>query len=123
MKIHRLLILFPLICRCRELLNRTMFSGRLSKCFWLVPLFTRLRQRLKLLRFRCFRISFITCCSARPNWYSTASKGVLSSQAISMIRSMSLSVKTSLKQFCVFLGICFQFVAISQSKAVFVTIP
>jgi hypothetical protein len=63
-------------------------------CFVARPL-TLARQSLKLRGFKRLRISFITSGSPRPNCCSIASKGVLSSQAISMILDSSSSEKSN----------------------------
>ena len=80
-------ILFPEIPFCRLDLKRCIF-GRFFRCFVDRPL-TRLRQRSKLLRFNSRRITVITSFSGSPNCISIAPKGVRSSHAISMIRSIS----------------------------------
>ena len=89
MACYRLLILFIDIIRWRVLLNRDMAGSLFLSCLWLMPLCTRFRQSLKLLLFNSFRMSEITPLSVHPNCSLMASKGVLSSQAISMILSIS----------------------------------
>jgi hypothetical protein len=88
---HRFEILLLLIDFCREHLNRLISSLRFFKCFLLTPLFTRFRQSLKLFSFKFRRIRSITSFSVSSNWNRIASKGVRSSQAISIIRSRSAS--------------------------------
>lgn len=89
--IYRLLILFIDMDFCRLHLNRVISGFLFCACFWLMPLFTRLRQRLKLLRFNSLRIKAITSLSEKPNCVFIASNGVRSSHAISMILSISLA--------------------------------
>jgi hypothetical protein len=89
-KDYRFEILFPVITRCIFDLKRFTDSSRSFSCLmdcWCA----RLRQRSKLLRFRLRRINRITSFSFSPNCRSMASKGVRSSQAISMMRSWSRS--------------------------------
>lgn len=65
-----------------------MTSGwRFFRCLVFRPL-TRFRHSLKLEGFRDARIKAITEASGKPNCSSIASKGVLSSQAISMTLSL-----------------------------------
>ena len=86
---YRLLILFIEMVLCRLHLKRLMPGFLFCRCFWLMPLLTLLRQRLKLLRFNSLRMMAITAASFLLNWNAIASKGVLSSQAISIMRSIS----------------------------------
>lgn len=95
---HRLDILFCEIVLCREHLNRSISSDRFFRCFWLTPLLTRFRHSLKLDDFRDLLINLMTCCSERPNCALMASKGVRSSQAISMTLSVSSSVKERISE-------------------------
>ena len=88
---YRLLILFIDMDFCRLHLKRVMSGFLFCACFLLMPLFTRLRQRLKLLRFNSLLIIAITSLSEKPNCALIASNGVRSSQAISMILSISLA--------------------------------
>ncbi len=70
-------------------LKRQIPLIRFLRCFWLTPEFTLFLQSLKLDSLSSVRISSITSDSLVPNWNVMASKGVRSSQAISMIRSIS----------------------------------
>lgn len=88
-------MLLCVICRCRELLNLAGSSFPKALCFVGLPC-TRFLHILKLLGFISLRISFITSSSGMPNCSSMASKEVRSSQAISIIRSMSLSDRSSI---------------------------
>ena len=92
-KNYRLLILFPLMLRWRLHLNRLIAGLRFLRCLLLTPLLTRFRHNRKLLGFRCLLMMTITSFSRNPNWYSMASKGVRSSQAISIILLWSRSLK------------------------------
>ena len=56
------------------------------------PSWTRARHKRKLDGFNSLRIRAMTSCYLSPNWNSMASKGVRSSQAISITRSIVLSV-------------------------------
>jgi hypothetical protein len=88
---YRLLILFMDMVRCKVHLKREISGFRFLLCFWLTPLCTRARQRLKLDLFNSFRMIAMTCDSEIPNCISIASNGVRSSHAISMILSMSFA--------------------------------
>ena len=67
-------------------LNRVIWSEK--PCFVFLPV-TLFLQLLKDDDLRFDLISWITSASLSSNWNSIASKGVLSSQAISITRSMS----------------------------------
>lgn len=73
---------------CREHLNRETSAVLKNRCFVCRP-FILLRHILKLEALLCLRISSTTSFSDKPNWSSIASNGVRSSQAISMMRSVS----------------------------------
>ena len=83
--------------RCLEHLKRLISSDRLERCFVFRP-DTRLRHNEKLEGFNRLRIRAITSGSRNPNWNSMASKGVRSSHPISIMRLMSSSVITMIKQ-------------------------
>ena len=74
-----------ILCFWVEQRKRDPSSGWCFACFVWRPE-TRLLHILKLEAFISLRIKRITCFSVRPNWYSIASKGVRSSQAISITR-------------------------------------
>ena len=88
---YRFEILFPEIDLCR-LHRKRSTSVRSLACLVLRPV-TRLRQLRNDPGCMCRRMSSRTSFSLRPNWNSMASKGVRSSQAISMrrFRSSALS--------------------------------
>lgn len=90
------ILLFEML-RCRLLLNRNIRAFLFLACLLLTLLFTRLRHNLNELALSVFRMSTITSASLKSNWKWMASKGVLSSQAISIIRSNS----SSDKRFCI----------------------
>ena len=71
-------------------LNRVIWSEK--PCFVFLPE-TLFLQLLKEDDFRFDLINLITSASFSSNWNSMASKGVLSSQAISIIRSVSAEFK------------------------------
>lgn len=86
-------ILFPLIDFCRLHLKRLPTMGWPLACFVIRPC-TRARH---LRQFRGCSSRFIrafTSSSERPNCILMASKGVRSSQAISMMRSISVSLNS-----------------------------
>ncbi len=89
---YRLLILLFEIDLC--LLDRKRFMAELRRlaCLLLTPLCTRALHNLKEDGRNALRIRLITSDSDNPNWKVMASKGVRSSQAISITRSKSLSV-------------------------------
>ena len=70
-------------------LNLIFLSGKPCLSFLPVTLFLHI---LKEDVFKLDRINWITSFSLRWNWKSIASKGVLSSQAISIMRSTSAEV-------------------------------
>jgi hypothetical protein len=103
---YRLLILFPVIVRCNVDLNRVVFSSRSFRCLVVRPL-VRLRHIAKLLAFMFARMSSITSFSESPNCISIASKGVRSSHAISMIRSISAAERLCVAEaFIIKSGMC-----------------
>ncbi len=71
-------------------LNLVFLSGK--PCFNFLPV-TLFLHNLKEDVFKLDRIRWITSFSLRLNWKSIASKGVLSSHAISTIRSTSAEVR------------------------------
>ena len=79
------------MCRWALLLNRLTSPDLCFRCLVFLPC-TCLRHLRKLDGFRLRRIKVITAASDKPNWASIASKGVRSSQAISMTRFFSRSV-------------------------------
>ena len=88
---QRLEILLPVILRCRLHLCLPTSKPRKALCLVALPC-TLARHRRQELGFISRRISAITSASLRPNCNKIASKGVRSSQAISMMRSISCSV-------------------------------
>ena len=96
-------ILLRVICRCRLHRNRSTSSSRSCRCLVFLPC-TLLRQFRQLCGFSSLRISAMVSASVSPNCCSMASKGVLSSQAISMMRSISAS--PSVFFFCIFITLC-----------------
>ena len=78
-------------------LNLIFLSGK--PCFNFLPL-TLFLQTLKEDVFKLDRIRWITSFSLRLNWKSIASKGVLSSHAISIMRSTSAKVSV-LNKICI----------------------
>ena len=78
---------------CLEHLNLPSSKFRFLLCFVALPC-TRSLHILKLLGFISRRIRLITSCYFNPNWNFMASKVVRSSQAISIIRSIFLSVNS-----------------------------
>lgn len=75
-------------------LNLSISGFLFIRCFWLTPEFTLILQSLKLEGFNSLLITSITSDSEIPNWNSIASNGVLSSQAISMIRSVCIKLNS-----------------------------
>ena len=71
-------------------LNLIFWLGK--PCFNFLPVTLRLHI-LNEDDFRLDRINLITSFSLRLNWKSIASKGVLSSHAISIMRSMSIELR------------------------------
>ena len=88
---QRLEILLPVILRCRLHLWRPTSKPRKALCLVALPC-TLARHMRQELGFISLRIKAITSASLRPNCKRMASKGVRSSQAISMMRSISCSV-------------------------------
>ncbi len=71
-------------------LNLVLWRG--NPCFDFLPV-TLFRHSLNEEVFKFVRIKRITSLSSRSNWKLIASNGVLSSHAISIMRSISLGVK------------------------------
>lgn len=94
-QVFRLLILLLLIGFWREDLNLVPFKVKSFWCLVFRPL-TRLRHILKLVAFISLRKRSITASSDSPNWWLMASKGVRSSQAISIILSFCSSLNDSI---------------------------
>ena len=88
---QRLEILLPVILRCKLHLCLPTSNPRKALCLVALPC-TLARHMRQELGFISLRIKVITSASLRPNCNKIASKGVRSSQAISMMRSMSCSV-------------------------------
>jgi len=88
-------ILFKVMCLCWSLLLRPTLNPRSALCFVFLPCTRALHMR-KEEGFISRRISLITSDSAMPNCSRMASKGVRSSHAISMMRSMLLWSKPGL---------------------------
>lgn len=88
---YRLLCRLPEMIRCCRDLKRKTSELRLPACLVERPC-TLARHFFQLLGcISCF-INSMTSLSDTPNWAFMASKGVRSSQAISIIRSMSASL-------------------------------
>jgi hypothetical protein len=98
--LQRFEILFPVLF-CREHLNRSISVPRKEACLVFRDVMRFLHIR-KLEGSECFRINSMTSFSFKPNWNSMASKGVLSSHAIWIIRSRSDSEKMGLSLVIVF---------------------
>lgn len=80
---------------CAADTNRVTFLLRSLRCLVFRPV-TRRLQRSQLFLFSCLRISNIIWGSDKPNCASMASKGVRSSQAIPIIRSISWGCKSGI---------------------------
>ncbi len=87
-------ILLPVIARCKSDLKRAPSTALLARCLVARPC-TRARHRRQEAGFSSRRISRITALSFSPNWARMASKGVRSSQAISITRSVCWAVRDS----------------------------
>ena len=90
---QRLEILLPVMLRCSLHLWRPASKPRKALCLVALP-WTRARHMRHELGFISLRINAITSASLRPNCNRMASKGVRSSQAISMMRSISCSERS-----------------------------
>ena len=90
---QRLEILLPVMLRCKLHLWRPASKPRSALCLVALPC-TLARHMRHELGFISRRISVITSASLIPNCKRIASKGVRSSQAISMMRSISCSERS-----------------------------